>query len=198
MIEPPLRGSSCTWGVTDERRTSNGRNVGATSCGAVLPGALTATVTSTASQAATVSGACATIASCAKTRRWITSPSRRAAARRESASASSPVRRAPRARRCRGADRPVAGRVLPWVAAVVAAARSWTGRRPRRRRRHHHPLSSYAARARNSISRRDRSGRISNTFLYAARAASSGSFAASFGAARPCLSCARPRLKSAR
>ena len=44
-------------GVTDARNTSNGANGGGTTCGAVLPDALTATVTSTASHAATFSGA---------------------------------------------------------------------------------------------------------------------------------------------
>src|ERR1043166_2376342 len=147
-IDPPLRGSSWTRGVTDDLSTSKGRKDGGTIWGAVLPDALTATVTSTASHAATVSGACATIASCAMRMKPITSLSLPAVARHASASASSPGRRAPRAPRFRGADRPAADRVHRRAEAVVAAAMNSIDHHPRHRHHRPPPAASYEAGAR--------------------------------------------------
>src|SRR6185436_16588208 len=88
ITDPLPRGSYVTCGTPDERKTSNGAIDGANTSGANRPGALTATLISTASHVETVSGACATMESWATTARIpITSLFRREVAQRGSVSA---------------------------------------------------------------------------------------------------------------
>src|SRR5829696_3560372 len=59
-VEPPLFGSYVTCGTPDDLSTSNGAIDGAMTCGAVVPRALAATLTSIAWHVMAVSGPCVT------------------------------------------------------------------------------------------------------------------------------------------